>query len=152
MISSILNKELISVNSSLQILWTPANDSFKNFVLGIGHQLIEPNAIYYGFNNPHLIVCNNKVDHYNMCLGMSYKLHIPVLLIDHSIKNPLYDNNKVLMMNQFPCVHHVCLSKTISDSWGLNNIQILNYNANDKDNINIWKNLIFQTAQMMFNL
>jgi hypothetical protein len=151
-ISSIVKREKININSKVNILWTPCEKEFEIFIQRLGHQLLSYNQTYYGNNSPHLIVCNDKVNYYNLCYNMSLQLHLPVLLIDHQIKNPLYDNTKIKMFDNFPCYNHICISKTISDSWGLNTTQILSYNSNDEDNINVWKNLIIQTTKKMFTI
>lgn len=151
-LSTILNRELLKINDPINILWTPINDEFTNFIQSLGHRLMDVNQIYYGNSTPHLIICNNKIEFYNQCYSFSRRLHLPVLLIDHSIKNPLYDNDKIKMMNNFPCMHHICITKKISDSWDLKNAQILPYNHKDEDNINIWKNLIFQITKKIFKV
>ena len=152
-VSSILSREQLSINSKVRILWTPSSDEFKKFVsTKINCELVDFNQLYYGSNSPHIIVCNDKVQYRDTCYSMSRQLHLPVLLIDHSIKNPLYDNTKIQTLNTFPCCHHIAISKTISDSWQLKEVQILSYNINDKDNILTWNNLIFQTAKKLFKI
>lgn len=151
-ISSILNREKININSKIKVLWTPCSQDFEYFIKKLNCELLNYNQIYYGNSIPNLIVCNDKVNYYNMCYNMSVRLHLPVLLIDHTIKNPIYDNAKIKMFNNFPCYHHICISKAIGDSWELNNIQVLSYNSNDEDNIKIWKNLITQTTKKLFKI
>lgn len=152
-LSSILNREQLSINSNIKILWTPSNNDFKKFIVEkINCELITFDQLYYGNSIPHIILCNDKVEHRDLCYRFSKQLHLPVLLIDHNIKNPLYDNQKIQGLNYFPCYHHIAISKTISDSWQLKDVQILSYNINDKDNILIWNNLIFQTAKKLFKI
>lgn len=149
-ISTILAREKIKIDSTIKILWTPCSNEFEEFIKQIGYELISFNQIYYGNSIPNIIFCNNKIDYYDICYNLSNRLHLPVLLIDHTAKNPLYDTEKVKGLNNFVCMHHICISKNISDSWQLKNAQILSYNLNDKDNIKIWKNLIFQTTKKIF--
>lgn len=151
-ISSILSRENIKINSRINILWTPATAEFEKFIESTGYNLLNYNQIYYGDTIPNIIICNNKIDYHQYCENTSLRLHIPVLLIDHSIKNPLFDSNKIKNLNNFTCCHHVCISKKISDSWEIKDAQILSYNINDKENINIWKNLIFQIAKKLFKI
>jgi hypothetical protein len=149
--SSILNRELLSTQDKINILWTPTDKDFELFILSLGNtQLIDVQSLYFGVLTPHLIICNNKVEFHRQCLNLSYHLHLPVLLIDHSTKNPMFDNNKIKQLNQFPCYHHVCVNQKIKDSWELKDVQVLSYNSFNKDNQNIWKNLIYQTAKKMF--
>jgi hypothetical protein len=151
-ISSILKRENLKIDYKLNILWTPSDREFEEFIINLGYNLISFNQTYYADSTPHLIICNNKIEHHQYCYNLSRKLHLPVLLIDHTIKNPLFDNAKIKDLDNFPCYHHICVSKKISDSWELKNAQILSYNINDKDNINIWKNLIFQIAKKLFKI
>ena len=152
-ISSILNREKLSISDSIKILWTKSSTEFENFIISkAGCELITLNQLYYGNSIPHLIICNDKVQYRDICYNVSRQLHLPVLLVDHNIKNPLYDNEKIQALNLFPCCHHIAISKTVADSWNLKDAQILSYNTNDKENINIWKNLIFQTAKKLFKM
>lgn len=152
-ISSILNREKLSLNDRVKILWTKASDEFRYFIVEKTKcLLVEYEELYYGNNIPNLIICNDKVQYRDMCYSISRQLHLPILLIDHNIKSPLYDNEKIKILNKFPCYHHISISKTINDSWSLKDVQILSYNINDKDNILIWKNLIFQTAKKIFKI
>lgn len=150
-ISSLLYREQIRLGSNVKALWTPSNKEFETFVISsLNVELLNFNQLYYGNSIPNIIICNNKVDFYNECLSVSRKLHLPVLLIDHTMKNPIFDNEKIKSFDRFPCMHHICISKSISDSWLLKDVQILSYDINNKDNISIWKNLIYQTSKKIF--
>jgi hypothetical protein len=151
-ISSILHRELLRISDKLTILWTPSSNEFENFIKSLNCELINFSQIYYGNSIPDLIICNNKIDFYSECASISRRLHLPVLLIDHVVKNPLYDNEKIKNMNHFPCMHHICISKKVSDSWDLKDIQILAYNNKDEENINIWQNLLFQLSKKIFKI
>ena len=151
-ISSIIHREKLKLNDTINLLWTPTNSNFEKFITSLNCKTININQLYYGLCVPDLIVCNDKVEYHAHCYNLSKEFHIPVLLIDHIEKNPIYDSSKISLLNNFPCYHHVCISKKISDSWELKNAQILSYNINDKDNIFIWKNLIFQTAKKLFKI
>lgn len=151
-ISSILNREKLTLNSKINILWTPTNNQFEHFMLGLNTDLIFLNQLYYGNNLPHLIVCNNKIDYYHQCYNISRQLHLPVLLIEHSIKSELFDDNKIKIFDNFPCVHHLAIDQQIANSWNLKHVQVLPYIINNEDNKKIWKNLIYQTSKKMFSL
>lgn len=151
-ISSVLDRENLNLHSRIKILWTPTNEDFTNFVSNLNTTLLNIEQIYYGNSIPNLIICNNKVEYHNTCYTISRKLHLPVLLIDHAPKNPLFDNQKIKLFDNFPCMHHVCISQKISNSWELTGVQILSYNHTDPGNINIWKNLIYQTAKKIFKI
>jgi hypothetical protein len=150
--SSMLYREKLRINQRINAIWTPVHSDFGTFVDSLNINKISINQLYYGNNIPHIIICNNKIEYYNQCYNISRDLHIPVLLIDHVVKGPLYDNDKVKALNMFYCYHHVCISKSVSDSWDLKNAQILSYHKNNEENISIWKNLIFQTAKKIFKI
>jgi hypothetical protein len=151
-ISSILHRERLKLNDTINSIWTPIHNDFDIFVDDLGIKKIYINQLYYGNNIPDIIICNNKIEYYHQCYNISKDLHIPVLLIDHIVKGPLYDNDKVKALNVFYCYHHICISKSVSDSWDLKNAQILSYHKNNQENISIWKNLIFQTAKKIFKI
>jgi|688.fasta_scaffold00568_29 hypothetical protein len=151
-VSSILYREQLKITDKIKVLWTPINTEFEDFIKSAGCELVNFSQLYYGDNIPNLIICNNKIEFHNDCASLSRKLHLPVLLIDHTIKNPLYDNEKIKQMNHFPCMHHICISKKVSDSWDLKDVQILSYNSKDEDNIKIWQNLLFQITKKMFKI
>jgi hypothetical protein len=151
-ISSILYREKLKPNQKISAIWTPISTDFNEFVDELNIEKLNINQLYYGNSIPHIIICNNKIEYYNQCYNLSRGLHLPVLLIDHFNKGPLYDNNKVKALNSFDCFHHICISKSVSDSWDLKNTQILSYHKNNKENISIWKNLIFQTSKKMFKI
>lgn len=151
-ISSILNREKLTISSTINILWTPINSRFEHFILDLGTNLVSLNQLYYGNNLPHLIICNNKIDYYHQCYNISRQFHLPVLLIEHSIKSELFDDNKIKLFDNFPCVHHLSVDQQIANSWNLKNIQVLPYNLNNEDNKKIWKNLIYQTSKKIFSL
>jgi len=150
--SCITHREKLKLADPINLLWTPSNGEFEKFIRYINCNLIDIHQLYYGSCIPDLIVCNDKVENHSYCYNLSRKLHLPVLLIDHIEKNPIYDSSKISLLNHFSCYHHVCISKKISDTWELKNVQVLSYNINDKDNILIWKNLIFQTAKKLFKI
>lgn len=151
MINTILNKEHITLNSSLNIIWTQCSDNdFKKFIESLDHHLLSFNDIYYGCLQPNLIICNNKLEFFEQCRVFSVQYHLPVLLIDHNSRPNLLDHNKIDMLNNFPCVHSIAISKKISESWNNRHDQILSYDINSIESKNIWKNLIYQTTKLIF--
>jgi hypothetical protein len=152
-ISSILQAAKLTVDDKIKALWTPCDDNFEKFCNELAITKIDFHQIYYGNSLPNIIICNDKVRYYDLCYSVSRKLHLPVLLIDHQSKNAMYDAEKIKRLDLFPCLHHICISKQIRTSWQLQeNIQILSYDINNKDNISIWNNTIFQTSQKTFKI
>lgn len=149
-INTILNKEHLTIHSSINIIWVECLDSnFEKFIQSLGHNLLSFNNAYYGCLSPNLIICNNKVQFFDQCKMFSMQYHLPVLLIDHAPKSYLLDNNKIDGLNKFPCCHSIAISKKISESWNNIHDQILSYD-NSIESKNIWKNLIYQTAKKPF--
>lgn len=151
MITTILHKEKIYPDSRINILWTECGDpQFKEFISSIGYRLLSFADIYYAFNHPNIIICNDKVRFFDQCRALSIQFHLPVLLIDHMIKPNLLDKDKINDLNSFPCLHSVAISKKISESWNGFHDQILSYNKTNPESKNIWKNLIYQTTKKIF--
>lgn len=151
MINTILNKEKITINSNLNILWTECSDTnFKKFIEHLGHKLVSFSEVYYGCMQPHILLCNNKVQFFEQCKIFSIQYHLPVLLIDHNVRSHLLDVNKINQLNNFPCVHSVAISQKISESWNNSHDQVLSYNIENEENKKVWQNLIYQTAKLMF--
>jgi hypothetical protein len=148
-ISTILSRETIVPDSKINIIWTDTNNSFKEFIQSLGHNLIDFNELYYGYNVPQLILCNNKTEYYNECYNLSIKLHLPIVIVDHEVKNKFLDINKIHDLN-FPCYHHVCLSENIKQSWGAIDAQVISYDINNTESKKIWQNLIFQAAKKLY--
>lgn len=153
MISSIVAREYINLDTKLNIVSTPIdNKYFIKFIEHLGYNLLDINDMYFGSNIPNLLLCNNKIDFSDQIKTMSIRYHIPTVVIDHSIKSDLYDQNKLINIYDFPCSYHIALNQDIYNSWGKYHDQILNYNLQDKNNINTWKNLLYQISKRIFSL
>ena len=152
-ISSILNKELNqTLNKTLTIIWTPTDNSyFTNFISRLNHSLISYHDLYFGDINPNLIICNNKILHYDQVVSLSIKLHLPILVIDHAMKTTI-DNNYFDVLDPIPSSYHVAINKDIYNSWGKYHHQILNYDINDNNSFVIWNNLLHQLSNRVFNI
>lgn len=152
-ISSIVNRESITYNSNLHILWTPIdNKYFTKFIEQLNCTIIDINDMYFGDIFPHMILCNDKVLYYDQIKTLSIRCHLPILVVDHSVKRNIFDNNQLSLLNDLPCAHHVAINNDIYKSWGSCHDQILNYNSNDKDNLSIWKNLLYNISKKVYNI
>lgn len=148
----IFNKELLKFGDKLNILWTPVeNQSFVNFIENLGHHLLFFETLYYGSSQPHLIVCNNKISYFEQVKLYSLKLHLPVLIIDHSMRSAIVDSERADYINNIPSSYSIALNKEIHDSWDKCHDQILDYN-DSVTNKNIWNNILYQTAKKVFLL
>lgn len=152
-VSGILNRELISTHSPLDILWTnPDSSKFTDFILSMGHRLISIDQLYFGSNLPQLIICNNKVSTYQEMQMISLQFHLPVILIDHKPKDTVIDDNRTTAFDKFYCSYSIALNQEIYESWGSKHNRILNYVMNDDKSKEIWNNIIYQTARKMFTV
>ena len=98
-ITGILNRENITEEDGLNIVWTPADDlRFQQTIQDIGHNLLSFDHLYFGCDTPHIILCNNKIMYYEKCKNLSIQFHIPVLMIDHDLNDA--KKEKILVDNQ----------------------------------------------------
>lgn len=153
-VSTILQKEFLSPETFINALWTSTdNQYFIKFISKINNlNLININDLYYGDINIHLIICNNKLTHADLAKDLSLRFHVPVLVIDHNVKNNLLDQKKINILNDFPCAYHVCSNRQVYESWGSYHNQILSYDINDKKSIDAWSNLIYNTSKRLFTI
>ena len=118
MIQSILNRELISKISDVCILLVDKEqEAFINFLRPLGCKFIYYSDLYYGFNQPHLLLCNNKIEYYGMCRDLIITYHIPSIIIDHTMKNNLLDNEKIKFLDNLPCSFRVAINLPVHRSW-----------------------------------
>lgn len=152
-VSSILNRENIDHNTSLNIIWTPIdNKYFTKFIEQTQNTIIDINDIYFGDIYPHLILCNDKVMFYDKVKDLSIRCHLPILVIDHSTKKNIFDQEKLLSINDLPCSHHIAINDDIYRSWGKYHDQVLDYNINNNESILIWNNLLYHVSKKVYNI
>lgn len=153
MVSGITSRENLNIDSKLNVVWTsPDSQYFTNFIQSLGHNLILFDHVYFGHSNPHIILCNNKISSYESMNDLSIQFHIPILVIDHTIKSELIDSSKVKLLNNFSCCYKICINKNIYDSWGATHDKILSYDIQDENNRSLWQNLIIQVSKKVFLL
>lgn len=149
-ITGILNREHITQQDKLKILWTPTdNISWHKLIGSLGHKLINFEDLYFAQNSPHIIICNNKVLFHKKCRDISIQFHIPVIMIDHDIRpSNLNDTQDDKVFYSFPTAYTIAMSENISKSWNLNYNQILQpEQIKDKE---YWNNLIYKTSKIIF--
>lgn len=151
MISSILQRELIEINSVLNIVWTPCEYAqFHDFITSACSpcNIINLDDTYHGMNDVSIIICNNRLTHLDKAVELSKFFLSPLLIIDHDTKPSIVNNELGLDIPISPA-YHIATSKNIYSSW--NNIQntVLEYNTNNDQSKNIWKNLIFQLCKSL---
>jgi hypothetical protein len=148
-ITGILNRENITEEDGLNIVWTPADDlRFQQTIQDIGHNLLSFDHLYFGCDTPHLILCNNKIMYYEKCKNLSIQFHIPVLMVDHDLKPSNVSDEKATY--DFPTSKNIAMSQRIADSWERQNYDSIIDNVEHAHSKNIWRKFIFQTTQTIF--
>lgn len=149
MISSILEREFLTTESILNIAWTPCdNIVFELFIKDTCKpcNLISLTETYYGMNDIAIIFCNNRLTHLDKSIELARFFSCPLMVIDHNTKPEMVSNNIDSTMFIDP-VYQIATSKEIHLSWNKIHNSILEYNINNQQSKNIWKNLIFQLSK-----
>ena len=149
-ITGILNRENITEETPLNIVWTPADNlRFEQMIRDVGYNILSFDQLYFGSNSPHVILCNNKIMYYEKCKNLSIQFHIPVLMIDHNTKPPSVSDEK--LSYDFPTSKSIAMSQDIANSWGTR--QHYDSIIDQPEHIynkDIWRKFIFQTTQTIF--
>ena len=149
---SILNRELINYGSKLNILFIDNEYAdFKLYIEKLGHRFINVRDLYLGSETPNLILCNNKISHYTTCRNLSIIYHIPSIIVDHSIKSDLLDNNKTQFLDNLPCSYKIAINLPIYRSWGSIHDKVLNYLPAEECK-QTWSKLLIDTSKRIFTI
>lgn len=154
LISSIIKRYHNTYESPLNIIMSVAEN--RAFDLFIKEALPENSQIYdfkdtlFGNAEIDLILCNNKILHLEKCGSLSYFFHCPILIIDHDIKPKFIEKN--IIEYQSNSIYSVALNSTISKSWDSVHNLILDYNFKDKNNLEQWRNLLYQISKIPFSI
>jgi len=149
MISSILEREFLTLDSTINIAWTPCEDSlFERFIKEACHpcNIISLTETYYGINEIAVIFCNNRLTHLDKSMELAKFFSCPLIIVDHNIKSEMISNNLDISMPIQP-VYQIALSKEISMSWNKIHDNVLVYNILNQHSKDVWKNLIFQLSK-----
>ena len=117
----------------------------------LGHKLIEYDDLYYGGQTPDLVLCNNKILHYNICRQLSIIYHIPSIVVDHTAKSDIYNNDKIKFLDNLPSSFKVATNIEIYRSWHNIHDKVLPY-SNNKDHIANWSKFLYDISQKGFDL
>lgn len=152
MISNIINKEFYSISEQTNILWTQCETSyFKEFINTILSpcSLIDYDKTYYGISDISIVFCNNRLTHLEKCVDLAKFFHCPLVIVDHSLKSNLINENFKPSFD-FEPVYQIAVSKDIDFSWrGIHNLT-LGYDLNNNETINKWRTIIFQLIKKHF--
>ena len=147
-ITGILMRELLTPEDRLNIVWTPVDNAvFENKIKNLNHKLLSFNHLYFGYESPHLIVCNNKIIYREKCKNISIQFHIPILMIDHYEKPPnITEENEEIDSYGMPCCYKVAMSEKISESWSSTKYEKIINKSEDVD----WNNILYNTSKLVF--
>lgn len=148
MISSILQREFMSVSSTMNIAWTVCEHPvFRKFIETTCKpcNIIDLDQTYYGLNDVSLIICNNRLTHIDKSIALAKFLLCPLLIIDHSEKSSIVNN--VITNIPIEPVYQIATTKNIYISWNKIQNSIMEYDVNNNTHRKIWKNLIFQLCK-----
>lgn len=152
-LTGILSRELLNNTDKLNIIWMPTeNKSFYEFIVSLGYNLLSYEDLYFGYNDPHLIICNNKLYQYSECLSVSIKYHLPSIVVDHINKHEMLDTIKTQELNNIPCCYKIAVNQKIYDSWGKTHDTIMGYDINNLESANKWKNALYQSAKRIYTI
>ncbi len=151
MISSIIQKEFIDINSAINIASSKVdNIYFNNYLKKIYPQstIFSFDNTYYGNMEPSIVICNNRISHLENSIDLCKYFHCPLLVIDHDLKSDLITNK---FSNDFAIspVVEIALSQSIHMSWNRVHKYVL-----EPSEINIpkWKNIIFNVCKQVFQI
>lgn len=148
---SIINNAINISNKKLTILLVDnEKKEFINFLKQLDHKFIYFNDLYFGGNIPNLILCNNKIDYYHQCKELSIRFHIPSIIVDHNIKNDVYDENKIKFFDNLPCSTKVAINIPIFKSWNSIHDKILPYAIDNIEYLESWSKLLNEISNREF--
>jgi hypothetical protein len=152
-VSSILNRYTIKDNTKLNIIWTNTyQEYFAEFIESMGHQLITLNNLYFQGNFPHLIICNDRFTSHEKIKALSIEYHLPVIVVDHEPKQSWIDDDKIKLLDDFPCAFKIATNNSIYKSWKELHDIIMPYKLNDKNSINEWNTILHKIAIRVFTV
>lgn len=125
---------------------------YRFFVKMLGkNNVFEFDDLEYGFRHINLVVCINRKESLEKSLSISYHLHCPLLVIDHTIQPP-QDNPAQKFINPNLTHMQIATSQNVANSYDIDNYHnILPIDIKDKTSINKWKNLVVELSQQQFS-
>lgn len=152
MISNIIKKELLTINSTLNIVSSKIDNTFfKKFL----REACSPCTIteledsYYAKYDPSIIICNNRLLYLDKCVELAKFFHCPLLIIDHEEKSDLIVNKYNTNFNIYP-VYQIAMSDKIHASWNRIQNSVFPYVVGDNEYMSKWKNLIMNMCKECF--
>ena len=153
LISSIIKRYTNLYTTPLNIITgsceNKAFDFFlKKFVIDNGSLLSFEDSLF-GHTSLDMIICHNKITQLEKCMDLAYFFHCPVLVIEHENKPAFLNQDIVFQSNS---IYSVALNNQIYNSWNKIHNIVLGFNHKDADNIETWKNLLYQITKIPFHM
>lgn len=153
LISSIIKRYNNTFDTPLNIVMTSCdNKSFDFFIrnkVAKNSTVLSLQDSLFGNIELDIILCNNRISQLEKCMDLSYYFHCPVLVIDHDLKPKSFEDKNPY---QSKSVYGVALDNNIFNSWNRTQNLVLSFNVKDDDNIDQWKNLLYQITKIPFSL
>lgn len=151
MISTLIERELSTIDSPMNIAFSKVDDSavVKYFQQILNNsKLINFNDTYYGNLDPQMVICNDRISHLDTSIDICKYFHCPLLIIDHNIKSNLI-TNKIENLYDIKPVVQIALSDNIYLSWN----KIHDYVIPISDStIKKWHNIIYNLSKQTFHI
>lgn len=153
-IKSIIKRYSNKFDSPLNIVSTHCdNRKFQSFLEALVHKnshIVSLEDSLYGNCTIDMIICHNKINYLDKCGRLAYFFHCPILVIDHDVKPKFIE--KDIVDFQSSSIYNVAINHTVYNSWGSTHDLVLNFDINNSQNIETWKNLLYQITKIPFNL
>lgn len=153
-VSSIIKRYSNTYNSPLSIVMTQCDNikfmPFLKKVLPDQSNILALTDTLFGNFGIDLIICHNKINYLEKCGHLSYFLHCPILVIDYETKPAFIE--KDIIHYQSNSIYSVALNDSIYNSWGRTHDLVLSFNIDNYDNIERWRNLLYQIIKIPFSL
>lgn len=149
MIRNILNKEACIFNDQLNIIYDDSNnDEYNIFIRSLfqSSYIIKHDSTLHGMNSPHIVICNDREKNLSKSLDLCYFFHIPLLIVDHTIKQ---SNNTYPDIN-FDPYFQIATSNKIYTSWNKIHDKVIGYNIYDESNKKDWRDIITSLCKNTF--
>lgn len=150
MISSIINKELKTFDSYINILLSKSDDrmlfGYLKTVFNNNCSIFGFESTYYGNTEPNIIICNSRLTDMNKSIEAAKFFHCGLLIVDTDIKSDLITNKISNNFNIHPVIQ-IALSNGIYNSWNKIHNYILDI---DNQSISKWQNTIYNLCKEKF--
>jgi hypothetical protein len=123
---------------------------FLKHALPEGSNLLTLEDSLFGNTFPDIIVCNNKINHLEKCGNLSYFFHCPILIVDHDTKPSFID--KDIIEYQSNSIYSVAINHNVYNSWGQKHNLVMHFDLKNPNNIDQWRNLLYQITKIPFSL